>query len=438
MPGPDPSLFRRQALERISSPEQLDHLLRITAPRDWIALAGLAGLVMLAGVWSVWGRLPVTVTGRAVLTYPRTIQSIDAPGDGRVRALRIRPGDMVRRGDVIARIERPEIDRELTETRTRLAELTRQDQQYQSLDKDLTAIEVQEMDVSRSKLELQRQAVARSIADAETLAPTLQRQLDSQRALQKAGLLPAVSDSLLAAEQALQQNQSRLRDLRSELRQLDLERAQLDTRRRRLGQSILERATERQNAIESLQGQLAVLEARADATGIVRSEHEGRVVELLAAEGQLVGLGARLASLETDRRTPDLACLVYLPVRDGKRVVDGASAQVTPDVVSRERFGGIVGTVEAVSPFPMTREAVAVTVGSREVAEHLTTAEPHVEIMVALARDPSTPSGYRWSSSSGPPLQLSAGTTAAVRVTVEERAPITYVLPFLRSLTGVY
>jgi HlyD family secretion protein len=438
MAAPDSSLFRREALERISSPERLDHLLRITAPREWLALAALAGLIVAAGAWSVWGRLPVTVTGRAVLTYPRTIQSLDAPGDGRVRALQIRPGDVVRRGDVIARIERPDLDRELTETRNRLAELTRQDQQHQTLDRDLSAIEIQEMEVSRSKLDLQRQAVTRAITDAETMAPSLQRRLDSQRALQKAGLIPAVSETLLQAEQAVRQNQTRLRELRAELRQLDLERAQLDTRRRRMGQSELERSTARQNAIEALQAEVAVLEARADATGTVRSEQEGRVVELLVSEGQLVGVGTRLASLETDRRTTDLACLLYLPVRDGKRVQSGAVAQVTPDVVSRERFGGIHGRVTAVSLFPVTREAVVATVGSREVAEHLTTAEPHVEALVALEADPSTPSGYRWSSSSGPPLALSAGTTAMVRVVVEERAPITYVLPFLRSLTGVY
>jgi HlyD family secretion protein len=438
MPQPGPSLFRREALERISSPERLDHLLRVTSPRDWIAIAALGTLAMIAALWSVWGRLPVSVSGRAVLTYPRTLQPIHAPGDGRVRALRVRPGDAVRRGDVIGRLERPDVDRELSETRTRLTELIRQDVAQGGLDKDLTSIEAQEMEVARGKLDLQRQSIARSLADAQALAPTLQRRLEGQRALQKAGVIAAMSETTLEAEQAILQNQSRMRDLRGSLKQLDLEIAQLATRRRRVAQTSLERSTERQNAIESLQAQLAILESRADTMGVIRSELEGRVVELLVAEGQLVGLGARLASLETDQRTSDLACLLYLPVRDGKRVAEGAAVQVVPDVISRERFGGIQGRVVSVSPFPMTRDAVTVTVGSREVAEHLTTAEPHVEVVIALAADPATPSGYRWTSASGPPLRLTAGTTAQVRVIVEERAPITYVLPFLRSLTGVY
>ena len=44
-------------------------------------------------------------------------------------------------------------------------------------------------------------------------------------------------------------------------------------------------------------------------------------------------------------------------------------------------------------------------------------------------------SGFKWTSG-GPNLKFSAGTTAAVRVTVDERAPITYLFPFLKSIMG--
>ncbi len=47
-------------------------------------------------------------------------------------------------------------------------------------------------------------------------------------------------------------------------------------------------------------------------------------------------------------------------------------------------------------------------------------------------------SGYQWSSSHGPDLQITTGTTTTARVTVGERAPITFILPFLRANTGIY
>lgn len=433
-----PPIFRMEAMERISSPERLDHLLSITRPRHWLALGSLAAFVLAAGVWAVWGRLPVTVTGKGVLTYPRTLQPIQSPGDGRLRALRLAAGDVVRRGDIVAEIDRPDLERDLAAARARLAERQRQDARMHGIESRQMALELQELAVALATLDVRRTSCARGIADAEALAPILERRLESQRALRSRGLLPAVSLEALEAEQARMQNESRLNDLRAELTRIELERAQLETRRSRLEQDVTDRASERRNEIEALQGQVNVLEARLEATAVVRSAHAGRVVELLVTDGQQVGPGTRLASVETGERTGVLTCLVYLPVGDGKRVGAGMRLQVTPDVVDRERYGGIEGTVTAVSPFSLTREAVAVAVGSVELATQLTGDEPQMEIVASLATDPGTRSGYKWSSSQGPAIQISAGTTAAVRVTVEERSPITYVLPFLRSLTGVY
>jgi HlyD family secretion protein len=55
---------------------------------------------------------------------------------------------------------------------------------------------------------------------------------------------------------------------------------------------------------------------------------------------------------------------------------------------------------------------------------------------VELVGESGNASGYRWSSSKGPDSKLTAGTTASVRITVEERAPITFLLPFLREWSG--
>jgi HlyD family secretion protein len=51
--------FRRAALERQSTPDRLDELLVVERPRDWIALAALAGILAAAVVWIVFGRVPI-------------------------------------------------------------------------------------------------------------------------------------------------------------------------------------------------------------------------------------------------------------------------------------------------------------------------------------------------------------------------------------------
>ena len=71
------SLFRKEALERLSSPEQLDQLMAIVTPRSWLPLGVLSGLVGCALLWSIFGRIPVTTSGRGTLVYADTGQVID-------------------------------------------------------------------------------------------------------------------------------------------------------------------------------------------------------------------------------------------------------------------------------------------------------------------------------------------------------------------------
>ncbi|MEL7495943.1 MAG: hypothetical protein AAGJ95_18540, partial [Cyanobacteria bacterium J06554_11] len=67
------SIFRKEALERLSSPEQLDQLMKIVTPRSWLPLAALGGLLACGLAWSFVGRIPVTTTGRGALVFADTV-----------------------------------------------------------------------------------------------------------------------------------------------------------------------------------------------------------------------------------------------------------------------------------------------------------------------------------------------------------------------------
>jgi len=59
-------LCRETALQNLSSPEQLNQLIKITQPRAWLVLAAL-GFVLCAGlIWSVFGSLPSTLSGQGI------------------------------------------------------------------------------------------------------------------------------------------------------------------------------------------------------------------------------------------------------------------------------------------------------------------------------------------------------------------------------------
>ena len=62
------SIFRKKAMERISSPEQLSDYLRVTNPGVWIILSSI--ILILAGflVWTAVGTLETTVEANAVVS----------------------------------------------------------------------------------------------------------------------------------------------------------------------------------------------------------------------------------------------------------------------------------------------------------------------------------------------------------------------------------
>lgn len=70
------SIFRKEALERLSSPEQLDQLMKIVTPRSLLPLLALGGLLGCGLVWSVVGKIPVTTTGEGALVYADTVENM--------------------------------------------------------------------------------------------------------------------------------------------------------------------------------------------------------------------------------------------------------------------------------------------------------------------------------------------------------------------------
>lgn len=97
-------LFQREALEQLSSSEQLDLPIEITTPKAWVATLALLLFLLAVAVWSVLGRLPITVQGPGILlTSPiRPIASLAA---GQVLEVLVKPGETVRQGQVVARLQ---------------------------------------------------------------------------------------------------------------------------------------------------------------------------------------------------------------------------------------------------------------------------------------------------------------------------------------------
>ena len=82
----------------------------------------------------------------------------------------------------------------------------------------------------------------------------------------------------------------------------------------------------------------------------------------------------------------------------------------------------------------MTTDAAAHQIGDREMASNILAASPRIQVVVTLTAADTEPATHGRQARGPEDVKITPGTTAVVRVTLEERAPITLVMPFLESM----
>jgi multidrug efflux pump subunit AcrA (membrane-fusion protein) len=97
-------LFRKVALERLSSPEQLDQLIRVTTPKGWLALVGLGSLLIVALLWGIFGTIETTNAGQGILIRGSGVQTIESPVPGQIERISVKVGEDIKVGQPVASV----------------------------------------------------------------------------------------------------------------------------------------------------------------------------------------------------------------------------------------------------------------------------------------------------------------------------------------------
>ena len=125
MQGPD-KLLRKASVEKLSSPEQLDMMMRVTSPMGWVAVVAIGAMIVVAIVWSVTFPMPVKVDGRGYMVRGEAVQEVQILAAGTIQTLEVKTGDVIETGTVVARLSLPDIEARLVSARALLAELEQQ------------------------------------------------------------------------------------------------------------------------------------------------------------------------------------------------------------------------------------------------------------------------------------------------------------------------
>ncbi|HEU4884460.1 MAG TPA: NHLP bacteriocin system secretion protein [Longimicrobium sp.] len=414
-------VFRSVALERLSSPEQLDQLMQVTTPRGWLLLVGVGGLLVTALVWGVLGNVPERIAGQGILIRSGGVLEVEAPGEGRVTDVAVRVGDVVSEGQVVARIAREDLVLRIQQQRAQVGELQRRHQEQLRFGQR----DVQLQGAYRAQ---RREQLRASIESGESTLRTLNERIANEGRLVEQGLI--TRQALLATTQDRDGVEERVRQNRSELLQLDAEGGQVANQNQKA-------VEESQAALTEAERELARLESELRTTSEVTSPYTGRVLEVMAEQGSMVDRGQPILTVDlTGKAVKGLEAILYIPSVHGKKIRTGMEVQIAPSTVKKEEFGYLLGTVTYVSDFPVTPQGMTRVLKNEQLVSTLSGDDAPYEIHVDLLPDPDNISTYRWTSSEGPPLRIQSGTLASAGIVVERRRPILMVIPQLRRHTA--
>ena len=411
------SIFRDVALDRLSSPEQLDQLMEVTTPRGWIALGAFGVLLVTALAWGVLGSVPERVQGQGILVHSGGVLEVESPSGGRISDLAVRVGDVIAEGQVVARIAQQELLDRIRQARARVQELERKSA-------SLSAFGERDLSLQSAHLAEQRSNLEKSIQASQAQLGALEERVRSQEQLVSQGLI--TRQTLLATVQERETVRERVRRGRSDLAQLRVRELEVrNTRHREQQENTFE--------LDGARRELAQLSNELRLTSEVASPYTGRVLEVIAEQGSIVDRGQAILTVDlTGKRVQPLEAVVFIPSVHGKKVKPGMEIQLAPSTVRREEFGYLLGRVTYVSDFPASAAGMRRVLKNDQLVTTLSGADAPYEVRAELIPDRDSPSGYRWSSSAGPPVRIQSGTLSGGAIVVDRRRPIVMLIPQLR------
>jgi HlyD family secretion protein len=416
------NIFRKVSLDRLSSPEQLDQLMQVTDTRGWVVLSAFGIVLSTALLWGVWGSVSHDVPCLGMLVKSGGVLEVSALSNGRITDLAVRAGDMVTEGQVVARMSQPELADKLLEARAVLTELKAQHA-------EIVANGSQDVALQTRLLAQQRATISQTIAAAQRSAKAHRETVELQEKLVQEGLL--TRQTALATRHQLDQTEQQIGDGQSQLVQIAVREQELRARHEEEVNAGLTKIAAQERLITGLEREI---KSKAE----VVSQHTGRILEIIADQGSLVQAGDAIVTLDLAGRTvKELEVILYVPSSYGKQIQSGMMVYVSPSTVKREEFGLMVGRVTYVSDYPATSRGMLRILKNDKLITALVGNDSPYEVHADLLVDERTFSGYRWSSSKGPPLKIQSGTRVTAYVTVASRRPIEMVIPLLRERTGL-
>lgn len=99
------SIYRKEALNEITSPVELNQAIKITNRKTNILIIGTLLFIITIILWGIYGSLPVTISGSGMIMPEGGFHYILSPRQGVIKSIMIEAGQYLHNGEIVATLE---------------------------------------------------------------------------------------------------------------------------------------------------------------------------------------------------------------------------------------------------------------------------------------------------------------------------------------------
>ncbi len=362
--------FRKEALKKLSSPDDFDRLMPVTDSRGWIAL--LAGGILFLSVlmWGFFGKVQTLVQGEGITMRTGVITGIPVRSSGIIKDFTLRGGDSFVKGVVLAHIDQPEL--------------------------------CEALDNASAEVKFIREHQKEQLFFLQKTIASLSERISRLNALFRDGLIE--KQIISGAEQDLMVAKNKLYDLEDKVAAAN-RRFILAQYNYRLLSTVL-----------------------APFSGVV-TEVEYNNGDFINTGEELLQTEQTDKPDESER---SLFLNMYVSAKMVKKIQCGMQVFIAPSTVKPEEYGHMIGKVFYISQYPKTYQSIKADLNDELAKRFVANGAPY-KIKVKIQADPSALSGYRWTSGKGPRTQITSGILCNGLISVEDQRPIDLVIPVFKK-----
>lgn len=412
------SIFRTKQTIHTKNAEDWDTP-QILSPPITIALAILSSGVGALLIWSVVYELPITASGTGLIYQAPQLVGVRAAASGLLKTLHVKVGSKVLPGSRLA-------DLDVKDQEVMASEANRQKElasQNRKVANESIPSELAEQIIANEKLLAD---IGRNIQQEQGILAAQIKNLNAYKQLEGKGYVSAVE--LLSYQEKAVQLQNSIGQTRSQYNKL---LAQRENTKRELANAL----NEARSKYVSADANQRVRQHKLLLSQNLTSPINGQVSQITTWPGGTVAEGQELFVISPSQG--QLTAAFLISGSDAGRIKLGDAALLSPASAPPQRYGYLKGVVTSVTPYPTTQAAYASLIGSETLAKQVyDSQESKVPLLVEVA--PTYKQGKLvWSGSKGPNWPITSGSLAKVKVIYHSRRPITYVIPWLRKVTGI-